>query len=795
MPCGSASLARRPTAHPPRTRVRVKAAAFSALQNCLMRVPEDLPPEPPPPEPEGVRPPAAPPPPPSPERRTQRSVANPHIATSYNPPRRGPITYDDRLQHKTFSQTVDEARRTLFRVSQTPRPPAAMPSGQRSLFGALAKARNEISAANLRRAREQGRAPPRPDQYGGPSLPEPAQFPSDPGVQPAAMPPASVAASGSVFLPAPGLRTGRGGDRTLVRAGSRGGGRGLWPECRTPSRRAPAPRAPAAVDSSACCSSRAATERPSRRRAVRIGTSGRLKAITAASGLRACERIGWKIPNHEFRMNKCLSNPASCPFAIRNSRSGLNAFTASQVILTLLVRFPSALSGFLSATSDRGQSAPILSSVRRPGTVRVSVPRASLDSEARKGASRVCRNANNVGRIFIAAWLLIVALLPAVACPADDGTATSPCRLRALLDVNRRTAPARLKIPPPRTWSKATVWPPEGQNRDSAPYRLRPCPRSRCESRPRHPLGSRAARGTPEPRRAFAAPGVRPEAGRRRAAPQPEEPNPRSSCPQAAPVVTQAAATIRRRCTAAASAPDATQPPAPPKPRSANLADSLGLPAQPEEVQVDLLSMKSKADGQVTPVGCATCGGFHSLSDGPAFHESLGCPGGSCIPGRQPCYPPAMPCNTVVGAFCQNLYQCLCCPDPCYQPTWVPAANASFFADYARPRTVTRLRYDNLESMTRPDRNQFWIQGVTRDAEERPSGHQSPRPAPAVLRLPGSGRRAWQLLHRVPLPPDQPELRTDPGRLQRPELRHQVAVVRLRVAPDHLPVPDLHANR
>ena len=69
----------------------------------------------------------------------------------------------------------------------------------------------------------------------------------------------------------------------------------------------------------------------------------------------------------------------------------------------------------------------------------------------------------------------------------------------------------------------------------------------------------------------------------------------------------------------------------------------------------------------------------------------------------------ATTCNTVVGAFIQNLYQCLCCPDPCYQPTWVPAANASFFADYARPRTVTRLRYDNLESMTRPDRNQFWI--------------------------------------------------------------------------------------
>jgi hypothetical protein len=43
---------------------------------------------------------------------------------------------------------------------------------------------------------------------------------------------------------------------------------------------------------------------------------------------------------------------------------------------------------------------------------------------------------------------------------------------------------------------------------------------------------------------------------------------------------------------------------------------------------------------------------------------------------------------------------------------WEPAAYASFFADYARPRTVTRFRYDNLENMLRPDRNQFWMNHV-----------------------------------------------------------------------------------
>jgi hypothetical protein len=114
-------------------------------------------------------------------------------------------------------------------------------------------------------------------------------------------------------------------------------------------------------------------------------------------------------------------------------------------------------------------------------------------------------------------------------------------------------------------------------------------------------------------------------------------------------------------------------------------------------------------DDQVEQTECATCGAYHGSSGGGAFHAKMGCADGMCIPGRQPC-PPDKDCNTVVGAFLANMYQELCCPDPCYQPKWEPAAFASFFADYARPRTVTRIRYDNLEDMTKPDRNQFWIQ-------------------------------------------------------------------------------------
>jgi hypothetical protein len=164
-------------------------------------------------------------------------------------------------------------------------------------------------------------------------------------------------------------------------------------------------------------------------------------------------------------------------------------------------------------------------------------------------------------------------------------------------------------------------------------------------------------------------------------------------------------------------APVATPPlsaPEPPRPEA--VAAQPGPPADldrsPAPSPEGLVPANLVTDDQVEPAGCAACGGFHSLADGPVFHDQMGCAGGQCIPGRQPCDLPFPECDNVVAAAINNLYQCLCCPDPCYQPRWEPAANASFFADYARPRTVTRLRYDNLENLVRPDRNQFWLMQV-----------------------------------------------------------------------------------
>jgi hypothetical protein len=55
------------------------------------------------------------------------------------------------------------------------------------------------------------------------------------------------------------------------------------------------------------------------------------------------------------------------------------------------------------------------------------------------------------------------------------------------------------------------------------------------------------------------------------------------------------------------------------------------------------------------------------------------------------------------------VYECICCPDPCYDPQWIGAANAAFFVDGARPMTQMRIRWDSGLNMQFPDRAEyFW---------------------------------------------------------------------------------------
>jgi hypothetical protein len=131
------------------------------------------------------------------------------------------------------------------------------------------------------------------------------------------------------------------------------------------------------------------------------------------------------------------------------------------------------------------------------------------------------------------------------------------------------------------------------------------------------------------------------------------------------------------------------------------------------------------ADPAVTPAQCTACGGAGRLA---GLGECVSCGGsGLCVPGQKPCYD--LPAHTFIGRFFNELYHCLCCPDPCYQPTWVPEANSAFFMDFARPQTLTRFRVDGGMNMQFPDRSEyFWAQaGLNRMNQFKGTGPMVPK--------------------------------------------------------------------
>ncbi len=119
------------------------------------------------------------------------------------------------------------------------------------------------------------------------------------------------------------------------------------------------------------------------------------------------------------------------------------------------------------------------------------------------------------------------------------------------------------------------------------------------------------------------------------------------------------------------------------------------------------------ADGafnQILQAGCSNCGS--GMFGAPAY-MSPGCADGSCESG---CFPGSNQCAPCVGhnpisrMFCA-FHDCLCCPDPCYEPHWVAGANAALFVDGARPVTQTRFRWDAGFHLMLPDRGEyFWAQ-------------------------------------------------------------------------------------
>jgi hypothetical protein len=146
------------------------------------------------------------------------------------------------------------------------------------------------------------------------------------------------------------------------------------------------------------------------------------------------------------------------------------------------------------------------------------------------------------------------------------------------------------------------------------------------------------------------------------------------------------------------------------------------------------------AKNEVVPAGCASCAS--GILGGPAPAEiGGGCAGGcgSC-PGAAPCYPGQTPCDccwdpqTRFGTALQGIYNCICCPDPCYEPRWVGLANSAFFVDQVRPMTQLMVRVDGGWDVRNPDKAElFW-------ARANQKGPRFPGKVAAGANAPGEHR-------------------------------------------------------
>lgn len=161
--------------------------------------------------------------------------------------------------------------------------------------------------------------------------------------------------------------------------------------------------------------------------------------------------------------------------------------------------------------------------------------------------------------------------------------------------------------------------------------------------------------------------------------------------------------------------------PAPP-PATAPTSDAPAAPARP------------RTDLEVLQASCVNCNSGGSLSPYGNGGNSGGCSScgagaAGCYPGRDNC-PPCERCNHCDNFFCR-FYDCICCPDPCYEPKWTPIADAAFYVDAARPQTQTRFRFDPGVGMILPDRAEyFWAR-----ADGNGSGPKPPNGARGELRL------------------------------------------------------------
>lgn len=107
------------------------------------------------------------------------------------------------------------------------------------------------------------------------------------------------------------------------------------------------------------------------------------------------------------------------------------------------------------------------------------------------------------------------------------------------------------------------------------------------------------------------------------------------------------------------------------------------------------------------PLGCAGCGGgCASCGGGNGGCDT--CSGPGCVPGRIGCCQPCQGNNMFERAIC-GLHTIFCCPDPCYEPCYIPAANSAMFLDSARPVTQMSFHYAAILGGNDPSQGgYFW---------------------------------------------------------------------------------------
>ncbi len=148
----------------------------------------------------------------------------------------------------------------------------------------------------------------------------------------------------------------------------------------------------------------------------------------------------------------------------------------------------------------------------------------------------------------------------------------------------------------------------------------------------------------------------------------------------------------------------------------------------------------SQEGSGIVPVGCASCGGGllapPPLMDGGCGPGGCGgCGSGCCYPGRTGC---DCCCDDCAGwgKFLCGLYKCICCPDPCYEPRWVPLANAGFFVDTARPATQIGLSGNFNYDIKLPDKAE-WFWAMENGRGPHASGTSGAPGVGALAGLPG----------------------------------------------------------